>query len=909
MPILPRLRGVLLSLAGRGAVDRDLDADVRGYFDLLVDEKMASGMSEDEARRRARLEMGGEEQVKEAVRAVRPAALLDTIVRDVRYGVRLLAKTPAFSTTAILVLALGIGANTAVFTAIDVVCFRPQPGSAQPGEAVAVYKRDAARPDVYRSFTYADYEAVHAQVGVFEHVTSHTSIWVALTDGDTSRRTKAALATGSYFATLGVRLAAGRTFSPEEERPGSRAAVVVLSHPYWEKLGGPRDILGKTLSLNSHPFTVIGIAPAGFAGRMVLAGPEFWVPLGAAALLEAPSADPAPLSLMVIGRLKPGLTLMAANAALSGLSGGLAPSPDGSAHLLSVKPLPRFNESNLPADDGDDGLLVAFGALEGAALIVLVIASLNVANMQLARGSSRRKEIAMRLALGAGRGRIVGQLMTEGLILAGAGGLLGMAVSVWTLHLVVASMTLTLPGAISADVSPDWRVGLACLACCTLSALAFGLGPSWKLSRIDLLPEMRSQEGGGAGVGLRRWGMRNLLVAGQIALSLALLAGSGLFVRAAVATGSAEPGYSFDRQLLVRLDAAGGGLDPSAARQAYARLVERIRSTPGVESAALASNVAFANESFTRRVWRPGTRQDADAQANAGTSAISFDVGAAYFDTLGLSVLRGREFTLAEEQDPAAAGVVIIDEPLAAALFPGQDPLGQFVRFTPDRSSEEAPVAQIVGVAPGLRHRLADPRPLAHLYLPLGSRNLARGALSLHVRTEATSDRGDLRAALRNTVKKADTGLAVLGVQTLGEARDSRPMNWIVRTAARTFGGFGLIALFMASIGLYGVKAYLVARRTREIGIRMAIGADAGAVVRMVLKEGSALLVSSLAAGFLLAIGMGQAVSSLLVGVRPFDPFVLLAATVVLSAAVLAACYVPARRATRVAPVTALRVE
>jgi hypothetical protein len=279
------------------------------------------------------------------------------------------------------------------------------------------------------------------------------------------------------------------------------------------------------------------------------------------------------------------------------------------------------------------------------------------------------------------------------------------------------------------------------------------------------------------------------------------------------------------------------------------------------------------------------------------------------FRTLGLSMLRGREFTPGEELDPAASGVVIIDEPLASALFSGRNPLGQFVQVVVEDPGAGAPPMQTVGVAPGLRHRLTDPGPVSHVYLPLGSHY--RALLNIHVRTvvDGRSTIGDMRRTLRETIRTSDTRLAVLAVQTLDEARDAMPMNWIVRSAGRAFGAFGAMALFMAAIGLYGVKAYVVARRTREIGIRLAIGASAGDVIHMVLKEGAVLLVASVAFGLLLAVGVGQAVSSLLVGVQAFDPPVLSVATIVLSGAVLAACYVPARRATRVSPMAALRIE
>ena len=553
--------------------------------------------------------------------------------------------------------------------------------------------------------------------------------------------------------------------------------------------------------------------------------------------------------------------------------------------------------------------MFGFGALQAAALIVLVIASLNVANMQLARGTSRRKEIAMRLALGASRGRIVSQLVAEGVMLAGAGGLLGLLAGTWILDAVATSLAAAVPETLSVDVWPDWRVILACLACCTLSALAFALGPAWKLSGLDPLPEMRSPDGTLAGRDLRRFGPRNLLVAGQIALSLALLGAAGLFVRAAVATGAADPGYRFERQFVVRLDAATGGLDEAAGREAYRRVIETVRTTPGVESASIASHLALSDSSNSRRVRRPGTAPGDGSRTEAGVMTLSFDIGAAYFQTLGLSLLRGREFSAAEEVDPTATNVAIIDEPLAAALFPGQDPVGQFVEFSSGVPGQGRQSVQVVGLAPGLRHRVEDPGPVPHIYLPVGA--YYRPLLNLHVRAAegGALDAGALGAALSGTIRGGSAKLAVLGVQTLDEARDAVPQNWLVRAAARTFGGFGIVALFMATAGLYGVKAYLVARRTREFGIRLALGASAGSVIAMVLKDGAALLGVGLAFGFLLAVGLGQAVGSLLIGAKPLDPLVLTLATLVLAAAVLAACYLPARQATRVSPVKALRVE
>ncbi len=556
-----------------------------------------------------------------------------------------------------------------------------------------------------------------------------------------------------------------------------------------------------------------------------------------------------------------------------------------------------------PSDRGGDDLVVPFAALMGAAMIVLVVASLNVANMQLARGASRRKEIAMRLALGAGRIGIIRQLLIEGLMLALVGGAAGLLLAVWTMHLVVASLAPMVDDFLSVIVAPDWRVCLASLLFCMVAAVISGLGPAWRISRLDLLPEMRSQEGTGAGGGSHRFGTRNLLVAGQIALSLALLAASGLFVRASVVAGGADPGYRFDRQSLASPRREIGRIRRRVGTRGVRQLLDHVRSLPGVESAAMASTVAFANEASNRRVWRGHGAPPSESKTPPGSVAWSYDIGGAYFQTLGLPMLRGREFTEAEARDPNATGVAIIDEPLAAALFPGEDPLGQFIQA----AGLSGKALRVVGVAPGLRNRLTDPRPVPHLYLPLGPHYYA--VTHIHVRAARGAEPGALRQRLRDVVRSSDTRLAALWIRTLDDARDASPVAWVIRSAGQTFGAFGVIALFMATIGLYGVKAYAVARRTREIGIRMALGAQAADVIRMVVRDGAVLLAASVGAGFILAMGAGKAVSSLLVGVAPFDPLVLALATAALSAAVLGACYIPARRATRVAPVTALRCE
>jgi putative ABC transport system permease protein len=909
-----RLVRIVRSLLGRGPVDRALDAEVTGYLEMLADEKMAAGLAPDEAFRQARLELGGVEQVKEEVRGSRPAAWLDNLARDVRGGMRQLAKAPAFSLTVALVLALGIGANVAVFGLINVLLLQPRVGSDQPGELVSLHVHDPKTPASYRRFSYSEYEDIRRHAAVLSHAAGYRNLRVLLSDNEASHSVTAAEVTSSYFSALGVRLVAGRTFTVEEERPGSGAAVAVVNYETWQALGGGSFVPGRTITVNSHRFSVVGIAPEGFAGTLVAFGPRLWVPLGADALVaEDPPGSPGPAEategarrhLSIVGRLTPDTPIDAANAALATLSPRLEPgrSSAGIRALLTVSRLARTEDGEAPGDDS--GLFAPLGTLAGMAALLLLVASLNVANMQLARGTNRRKEMATRLALGAGRGRIVLQLLAEGLLLSLAGGIGGLIVGVWTLQLVAASFTPVIDETLTGSLAPDVRVVVATVAFSMLSAALFAVGPSLRLSRLNLLSHLKGRgEDGSGGDATGHAGPRNLLVACQAALALALLVTAGLFVRGALGAGRADPGYPLANQILVRVGAPGS--TALQGRQAFQELLDRLRATPGVEAVAAASLVAFGNSHSSRRVEPRGASAGAPG---AGVVAQIYAVGADYFRTLELPLIRGREFTSSEEQEPARSPVVVIDEPLARALFPGREPVGQYVELPAPGSGRASESCEIVGLVAGQRERLTDAAPVPHMYRPIGSHYQAR--INIHVRL--APNRGaaspEMVRRLRDVVRTGEPRLAMLDVSTLEQARDRAPVNWLVRTAGVAFGALGGVGLWIAVIGLYGVKAYLVARRSREIGIRMALGATPRGVIMMVLRDGGWLLAAGVLVGLLLALAAGYLVSSMLVGVRPLDPLVVALATVVLVLAVAAASYVPARRATRIDPALAFRSE
>ncbi len=859
---------------------------------------------------------------------------MSNLIQDLRHSVRLLLKNPGFSLTAILVLALGIGANAAVFTLVNELMFRPLVGSQRPGQAVGIYSHDHTRPNSYRGFSYPAYVDIRDRSDSFSHVMAFTLSFIGIGEGDATRRTFAVTASRNYFAALGVDLMAGRTFTEEEERPDSRIPVAIVSYSYWKSHGADLSMLGKTIRLNSRPYTIIGIAPRGFTGTSALIAPEAWVPIGANELVQndfmrgdggvRTLADRRNEGLMVVGRLKPGLTPEGIAPSLKILSGQLEREfpAENKNQLLSAARLSRVSISTNPRTSEEFGS--TFGLLMAMAAIVLVVSCLNLANMTLARGTARRKEIAMRLALGGGRGRIVRQLLTEGLMLSLVGGAFGLLLAYWGVSLLVATLLPLSPVPLAFDATPDVRIMGATLAFSVLSTLVFSLGPAWKLSRTSVVSELKEQGGEDSRGRLRVFSARNLLVGTQIALSLALLTTAGLFTRGAVKAGQADPGYRYEGQVLAEVDTGLAGYDETQGRQVYRRLMDRMRGIPGVKSASFSSIVAFGGMSEGKTVQKGGTPPGRGKDGRAvGVSVVSYIVGSDYFATLGLPVLRGREFTSAEEQDASAPPVAIIDEPLARELFGKENPVGQQIQFP--RGDDAAPASgngivsrddnpttqpmEVVGLVPGLRHDLFDKAPVAHVYLPFGRQ--FRSGMNVHLRAAGTGSAAEaalLRTA-RREIRAVDERIPVLGLKTMAQFRDASIFYWIVKAGAWLFAAFGAVAVFLAVVGLYGVKAYVVARRTREIGIRMALGSSPRDVLWMVLKEGLGLTAAGLAAGFWMAAGIGMLVGSMLYEVSAFDPAVFVAAPLLLAAASLAACYLPARRATRVQPTVALRTE
>lgn len=841
------------------------------------------------------------------------------MLHDIKYALRMLVKNPGFTAIALVVLSLGIGANAAMFSLVNALLFRPIVAE-RPQDLVGCYNRH--EKGHYRSFSYPDYIAFREKNEVFSHLMGHTLSMVGIAEGDTTRRVFAGIVSANYFATMGVRPVLGRDFAPEEEKPGSAQPVAIVSHHYWKKIGQDPGIIRQSMRINGRIYNIIGVAPEYFTGTSALISPEVWLPLGNYELLvnDFMNQDRSRLedrkkgSLFMVGRLKPGISREQAESQMQTIASQLAAAypEENKDYSVVVRPLPRLSISTSPGSNSEAATLSVL--LMATSSLILLIACLNLANMLLARSSARRKEIGIRLALGGGRFRIIRQLLTESLVLSLLGGAVGLLLAYWVTDLLIASLNPRLGFLqIVFATGPDLRIVGVTMAFSLLSAILFGFGPAWKLSRSDVLSDLKEQTG-------EEWRVRgnwhfltprNLLVIGQVALSMVMVVTAGLFVRGAHNASQATPGFNLDHGLLFEIDPSLAGYDEARSRQAIRAVLERTRNMPGISSASVASLVPFGLFSDGRDVQRAGAdpiQSDNKEDKESKAYGVYCIIGSDYFKTLGLPLLRGREFTRMEEETDQGPRVAIIDEPMARKLWPGQDVLGRFIQFAGGKPEDKPEVMEIVAIVPGVRHEFSDKEPVAHVYVPSGQKFQASTILHLRA-SQAEKNEEALLSAIRREISQVDPKLPVLSFTTLRGHRDDGLLMWFVRTGARLFTWFGALAVLLAVLGVYGVKAYLVSRRTREIGIRIALGASAHSVIWMVLRDGLTITLIGLTAGLGLAFAAGRLVSSMLYNVSAMDPLVFSITPLFMASAALLACYLPARRASQVQPMNALRHE
>src|SRR6266516_545835 len=761
------------------------------------------------------------------------------MIHDLRFAFRQLWKAPGFTIAAVAVLALGIGTNTAIFSLVNTMLFKP-PAYKQSSEIVQLFSQDKKNPKSFRSFSYPTYCDVREQNTVFSGVLAHYDTIVGLGEKGNTRRTLADLVSSNSFSVLGVLPAYARAFLPEEEKPGRDERVAIVSYRFWQKHSRDPSLLGQSLLINGRPFTVVGIMPEGFTGITSIFSPEVWLPLGVhydiandlGSTRTHSLADRGVNNLMGIGRLKPGVTAEAAAPALIGLAENLETAfpVEQKNQTFMTAPLFRFDTITDPAEAGPVNTIGAL--LTGMAAVVLLVACLNLANMLLARGTARRKEIAIRLALGGSRWRIVRQLLTEGFALAVLGGAGGLVLGLWSSDFLVASMRKEIPFEIvlSAEASP--AILVATFGFCLLGTLMFALGPALKISRSAVITDLK--EHAGEDVAPRRWKFlpRHPLVVVQIAFSLALITAAALFIRGAGKATSVDTGLRPGASYILEVDASLAGYEPKRAQELYRNLNERLAALPGVEHASISSIVPFGMFELSRKVQRAGLRIASDAKPATAAEGLAFEVpwnsvGADYFSTVGLPVIRGRAFTEAEATQPGPK-VAIIDEVLAKRLWPDADALGQRIQYagenapsaegsggahagrSADLSEEEkqAETIEIVGIVPATRHALFEKEPIGGIYLPFARGFKSDVSFFVRFRSLAPGNEAITADLLRRTAREVDPSIPVISLRTFAQHLDSNLDLWLVRAGAALFSIFGGLALGLAVVGLYGVKAY-----------------------------------------------------------------------------------------------------
>ncbi|HEV3410660.1 MAG TPA: ABC transporter permease [Chthoniobacterales bacterium] len=850
----------------------------------------------------------------------------EAMIQDFKFAFRQLVKSPGFTAIAIITLALAIGVNAGMFALVNGALLKPL-APERPHEVVSLFSaREGASRD-YRQFSHAEYMTLRESKDVFSDVAAVNFALAGVGRQESMRRSFAFLTSDNFFSLMGAKPALGRFYNAEEAKPNANIPVVVTSYAFWKRNGGRADFVGSTLYINGQPYTVIGIAPEGFSGISALLAPDIWLPLGVYSQLSSAFSDSANLSdlaqpknytLNVVARMGHGLTLDALKSRLPALSQRLtaiqSSDASGARELQATEPS-RFSVSTTPSEEGPVGVMgVLMMAMAGA---VLLIACLNLANMLLARGTARAKEMAIRIALGSSRWRIIRQLLCEGLLLAVAGGVVGLFVSLWSNRLLFSSLTSlfgSMSFSIAIPLNPDAVVLGVTFLFCLLATLFFSLGPALKATKPDLVNDLKQQAGEPAQLGRinRFFAPRHLLVMAQVSLSLMLLFGAGLFLRGALKASGVELGFEARDGLVAEMDFTLANTPEENAKRTMFAMVQRVKELPGVRGAALATMIPYGNTTNARRVMPSSAAIAAKADPNApdpGVNGLYTSTTPGYFETIGVRILRGRDFTQAEAENKETPKVAIVDERMAEKLFPNADALGQRIRGTnpqPDGSSGEM---EIVGIVSSHRHEVLGSNIPSRLFVPLAQ--AYNGAVYLHVRT-SSMNRAAVTAlipTLRQTLRNIDPNMPILRIEPFTDVIEKNIGLWIIRMGAIMFGIFGGIALLLAVVGVYGVKAYAVARRTREIGIRMALGAHPRDVFALIMKQGALQTGFALALGLLLSLGAGRVLAQMLYQVSPADPLALIISSFVLAAAALLACFFPARRATRVSPMTALRTE
>jgi predicted permease len=884
------------------ADEANVAEELQQHLDDRYHDLRHAGASDADARRGALEELGDDGvltgRMRSAVRhrsepvplGAREGRGLGGISGDLVFGARMLRRTPGFTITAALTIALGIGANTTIFSILNALLLRPPSGTTRAEELVLIGRTQQG--EGFDTFSYPDYLDYRNGVRSLSSMAAGFVAPAHLSTGGASERVRAELVTGNYFTTLGTRAARGRLLAPEDDGAPGASPVVVLSHATWQtRFGADPAVVGKSVRIDGAPFTVVGVAEPGFNGVRMSGVVDLFVPIAMTGQLMGGRGDMLgqrdAVWLDLFGRLARGATPAGAQSELSAMAADLARRFPESNAERGVRVSPGVGFDPYTRRNVTRFMSVLFGVVG----LVLLIACANVANLLLARGSARARELAVRASLGASRARLVRQLLAEGLLLSLIGSVAGFLLGVWSLRLVLRLPTFANSfGGIVVAIDP--RVMVFATVAMVVSGLLFAVPPAFRTSRVDLVTALKL---GTPGAGDSRSRLRTGLVVAQLALSLVLLVAAGLFVRTLQALYRVEPGFDTRQVLIATVDAGLQGYDDARGQRLFDVLEQRVRALPGVERAALAYMIPLGGGGWDTRIF-PADRPPAAGDPGLKTDINSVSPG--YFETLGMRLVQGRGFTSADRA--GTPGVAVINEAIAERLWPGGSPIGKRFRLGPKGDE----VLEVVGVVRTARYRSLVEAPRPFFYRPFTQ--AYQSSMTLHVRTGA-GDPYAVLPAVRRALDELDRDLPLSRVQTL-EQRLGRSVG-TQRTAATLVGLYGVLALLLAAVGLYGSMAYSVDRRTREMGVRMALGARATQVRRHVLGQALRVTVGGVVVGLAATVPATRLLRSQLFGVQPADPVTLAGVIIVLAAATLAAAYVPARRATRVDPVTALRTD
>ncbi|CAN5675083.1 ABC transporter permease [soil metagenome] len=823
------------------------------------------------------------------------------MLHDLRYAVRWLRRSPGFTAVAVLSLALGIGFNTALFSILDAILFRPLPVAAAD-RLVDVYT-SGGDGDTYATTSYPDWLDLKARNSVFGDMMAYSPMMAALNLPDRSRLALGEVVTGNYFEVLGVRAALGRTLLPEDDRDGAER-VAVISHRAWVRdYGSDPGVLGSPVRMRGQPYTIVGVTPPAFTGMVPVLAPELWITMAHVGEVEPAGIQdvvPSPGGtsrldrrgqrwLFVKGRLHDGATVEQARASLELLMTQLVTAhpetnTDRKTAVLPTNDVRLHPEADRALRPAGLGLMVAVG-------LVLVIACANVASMLLARAAGRQREISIRLALGAGRGRLIRQLLTESLVLSAISAAGGLALAAWLTGFVT-SLDLPIPIPVAFDIRIDGRVLAFTMGMSLLAAFVAGLAPALKASKRSLVGTLKG-ETLSSDVGGRRWTLRDGLVAAQIGTTVVLLVTAGLLTRSLAAAQNADPGFRTAGIAILSADVEMLRYDEARAGQFWDAALERVRALPGVESAAVAARLPLSLNYNQANFFIPGHH----APGDRGTTILSSRVSSGYFEALDVPILEGRTFDDTDAR--GTPGVVIVSESLARRFWPGESALGRRLHIR----GLDGPAFEIVGIAADHKVQTIGETPQPYVHFAYSQVKTSHQVLMVRSRGDANP----MLAQVRRELLAMEPNLAFLDNQTMDDQVSA--VLYPARAAAWVVSIVGIIAMLLAAIGLYGVIAYSVARRTREIGIRMALGARPGNVLGLVLRQGLTVALTGVAIGSLLAILAARAVSAALYGISPADPVAWFGAVGTILLISTAANLVPARRAAAVAPSVALRSE